>query len=94
MTLSNAENLSLAGIAFGFTPAAFGTFDLSPWLGAGCVLQNDAAALNFMVTSGNAATQPFAMPAGPGFAGQHIYAQWAVLGSVGAASKMLDINIR
>lgn len=94
VTLSNAENLSLAGIAFGFTPAAFGTFDLSPWLGAGCVLQNDATALNFLITSGNAATQPFAMPAGPGFAGLHIYAQWAVLGTVGAASKMLDINIR
>ena len=84
----------LGGLALGCAQAAFGTFDLSPWPGAGCVLQNDAAALTFLITSGNAATQPFAMPAGPGFAGVHIYAQWAVLGSVGAASKMLDINIR
>ncbi|MBM4060584.1 MAG: PKD domain-containing protein [Planctomycetes bacterium] len=93
VTLSNAEDLRLAAIAFGFTPAAFGTFDLSPWLGAGCVLQNDAVGLNFLITSGNAATQPFPIPAA-GFAGLHIYGQWAVLGTVGAATRMIDINIQ
>lgn len=93
VTLGNAENNRLAAIAFGFTPAAWGTFDLSPWLGAGCVLQNDAAALNFLITSGNAAVQPFAIPPGTGFAGLHVYAQWAVLGTVGAATRMLDIHI-
>ncbi|MBM4060585.1 MAG: PKD domain-containing protein [Planctomycetes bacterium] len=93
LTLGNAENQRLAALAVGLTPAAFGTFDLSPWLGAGCVLQNDAIALNFYVVSGNAVTQPFPIPAA-GFAGQHFYAQWAVLGTVGAATRMLDINIQ
>jgi PKD repeat protein len=93
VTLTNAENSSLAAIVFGFTPSAFGTFDLSPWIGPGCVLQTDAIGVNFHVTAGNAATQGFAIPAS-GFSGLHVYGQWVVLGSVGAATRMIDVNIR
>jgi PKD repeat protein len=94
VTLGNAENNRLAAIAIGMTPASFGTLSLAPWLGAGCTLQTDPAALNFYITSGNGAQQPFPIPAGSGFAGLHLYAQWLVLGTQGATSPMLDINLR
>jgi PKD repeat protein len=93
VTLGNAENNRLAAIAGGFTPASFGTFDLSPWIGAGCVLQNDAIALSFTIVNGNGASQNLPIPAA-GLQGQHIYFQWAVLGTTGAATRMLDVNIQ
>ena len=92
--LSNAENSKLAAIVFGFLPATFGTFDLSPWLGAGCELQLDYSAANFHITAGNAASQAFAIPSAASFQGLHIYSQWVILGTTGAASRLLDINLQ
>jgi PKD repeat protein len=94
VTLNNAEDNRLAALAFGFTPATFGLFDLSPWIGAGCQLGTDPSSMNFYITAANSAQQGLAIPSHPSFAGLHIYAQWVVLGTQGATSKVLDINFR
>lgn len=92
--LGNAENGCLAAAIFGMAPVMAGTLSLAPWLGTGCDLQTDVASANFHLTVGNAASQPFAVPAVPSIAGLHIYAQWAVLGSAGAVTKLLDCNLQ
>jgi PKD repeat protein len=92
--LSNAENGRLAAIVFGFAPAAFGSFNIDPWLtGPGCALQTDNLALGIHTTAGNAASQPFAVPNFAGLAGQHIYSQWVILGTLGAVTRVLDSNL-
>ena len=94
MNLGNAEDQRLAAIVFGFTPAAHGLLSLQPWLGAGCELQTDIAGIGFHVTAGNAATHGLPIPNGASFAGLHIYGQWLVLGTTGAATRLLDTNLR
>ncbi len=94
LQLANAESGRLAACAIGFTPATFGTLSLAPWLGAGCELQTDAASLTFHVTGATGATQAFPIPNGAAFAGLHVYAQWLVLGTQGAATRLLDVNLR
>ncbi|MBK8096038.1 MAG: PKD domain-containing protein [Planctomycetes bacterium] len=91
--LSNAEDLRGAIMVLGLTPSAFGTFDLSAVLGAGCQLEVDPFGSNFHVTMGNAASQPLGIPLNTMFQGLHVYGQWLVLGTTGAATRVIDINI-
>lgn len=96
VNLANAESGRLCAVVLGFTPAAFGTFNLAPWLGAGCEMQTDAAAAVFYVTSGaGTASQALAVPANPSYSGLHVYGQWLILGSAGGAvTQLLDVNVR
>lgn len=94
VNLANAEDTRLAALVFGFTPATAGVFDLSPWLGAGCELQTDLVAANFHVVANSAATQAFAIPQNAAFQGLHVYGQWLILGTQGAATRLLDISIQ
>jgi PKD repeat protein len=93
INLSNAEDNKLAAIVMGFTPAANGVISLAPWLGAGCELQTDAVGLTFYITAANAASQPFPIPGSTAYAGLHVYGQWLVLGTTGAATRLLDCNL-
>lgn len=93
LTLSNAEDARLAVAVLGLSPAAFGTFDLSGILGAGCQLEVDPFATTFFLTVANAASQTIAIPNNTLFQGQHIYGQWLVLGTSGAATRAIDINV-
>jgi hypothetical protein len=68
-------------------------FPLTPWLGAGCELQTDAAVVLFHFTASNAASQGLAIPANPTYAGLHVYGQWLVLGTTGADTRLLDIAV-
>ncbi len=92
--LSNAENARLAALVFGVGPAAAGVVNISQWFGAGCELQTDLLATNFHVTASNAASQAFAIPQNTAFQGYHVYAQWLILGTAGAATRLLDINLQ
>jgi len=95
VNLSNAESSRLCACVLGFTPAAFGTFNLAPWLGAGCEMQTDAAAAIFYVTSATGtASQPLAVPPNPSYSGLHVYGQWLIHGTVGAVTRLLDVNVR
>ncbi len=94
VSLGNAENSRLAGLVMGFTPAAWGTFDLSPFLGAGCTLGVPWGQALFHVTAGNGATQALPIPNNPALSGWHVYAQWLIAGTTGATSQALDINIQ
>ncbi len=94
LSLGNAENGRLAASVVGFTPVAAGLFDLSPWLGAGCEMQTDVVAFNFVIVTNGGWTQPLGIPQDNSFAGLHLYAQWLVHGTQGAATQLLDINIQ
>jgi len=94
VALGNAEANQLAALVVGVAPVAFGTFDLSPWLGAGCTLHTDWITANFHLTVNGMATQPLGIPNNPLFAGYHLYSQWLVAGTLGAASPALDINLQ
>ncbi len=92
--LAGAENARLAGLVFGMAPRAFGTFDLGAILGPGCALQVDWFNASFHVTAGGMAAQAVPIPNNTALRGFHVYGQWLVAGSVGAASAALDINIQ
>jgi len=92
--LTLAENNRLCALVLGLAPAAFGTLDLSGFLGAGCALQVDGFSLIFQVTSASAASQPLPIPPSTGFLGLHIYGQWLIAGTSGAVTSALDINIQ
>jgi len=78
----------------GFAPAAFGLFNIEPWLsGSGCAMQTDNPALGIHTTVGGAASQPFPAPNVAGLAGQHVYSKWLILGTQGAVTRVLDSNL-
>lgn len=92
--LANAEDSRLCVLALGLQPAAFGTFDLSPALGAGCTLQVDPFSLLLQVVVATAATQPMPIPNNAALHGLHVYGQWIIAGSTGAVTQALDVNIQ
>lgn len=92
--LANAESGRLCALMLGLRPAAFGSFDLSGFLGAGCALQVDPYAYYFQIVTNGAGSQPLPIIPLPGVAGLHLYGQWLVLGTTGAATTALDVNIQ
>ncbi len=94
ITLAGAEDNRLCAMVLGLTPRAFGTFDLSGLLGPGCRLEVDWYLALFYFTVGGSALHTMPIPNNQVLRGQHLYAQWLVAGSTGAATQALDLNIR
>jgi PKD repeat protein len=92
--LQSAEDRRLCCIVLGLAPRRFGVLDLGSVLGPGCALYVDWFNTIFHVTSGGSALQPMPVPNTPALSGFHVYVQWLVDGTVGAATSALDLNIR
>lgn len=93
--LTNAEASRPCALVIGATPAAFGVVDLSAFLGTGCSLQTDPLVVIASATSGSgAASQPLPIPAGNNLIGLHLYTQWVILGTQGAVTQVLDVNVQ
>ena len=72
-------------------------FDLSTILGAtytGCFAETGPDLFGFILGGSTGAAVPVAIPNDPTLAGAHLYAQTVVLGSTGAVSPALDINVQ
>jgi len=66
---------------------------LAPLTGPGCELQLDNAGAVFgFVSATGTASVPMTIPNDPANAGLHIYNQYLMLGSAGAATQLLDSN--
>lgn len=63
-------------------------------LGTGCALQHDWFSATFHVVQVGAASQTVGIPNNPMFHGFHVYGQWLIAGTSGAATLGLDVNVR
>ncbi len=94
--VANLESGAPAVIVVGIQADAGGLlpYDISFLIGAGCVAETVPLVTVGLISSGTASV-PLPVPVGPPpFAGDHLYAQVVVLGSMGAASPALDINLQ
>jgi hypothetical protein len=94
VSLLRAENARLCCVVMGLNPRASGTVDLAPLLGPGCTLHVDWFRTIFHVTVGGSAQQAMPVPNTAAMSGYHVYVQWLVAGTAGAATSALDLNIR
>ena len=93
--LTSAEPGRACLLVLGIRPATFGVIDLSAFLGTGCLLQTDPLLLLASATSGaGTASMPLPIPPDVSLVGAHAYTQWLVVGSQGAVSQVLDINLQ
>jgi hypothetical protein len=89
-------------LALGFSASAWGVpggslplpLDLAGPLGPGCTLLVSPDVLLFGATGTGSLAQPLPIPAAPALKGLHAYAQWIVIGSAGATTRGLDLNLQ